>query len=608
VDFFVSYTAEDLGWAEWIAWQLEAAGFRVLIQAWDFVPGTHWISGLVDGVGSSDRVVAVLSHTYLESVYGRAEWQAAFRADPDGAARKVIPIRVQDCPRPVLLDAVVSFDLFGLTAEEARTRLDGGIRAALTGRAKPSAEPRFPGGAVAADLYGGGARRAPRFPGSATNPARPSGQPTDEIFAAIRRTYRALADLLGTAEAPAMPTRWALEEIRALRGAVHVGVPMSQADARGCADALVSLCDSALVGPVLQAIGVDELTQERAQCLYRSVVERWPTSGSVRGMVTEAAQVALVERRNLMGLDLDALSRFVLALAADRGLTTVASVLADWIRETGHQVADAEAFLAQRTAREVWLLVDLGDEPLPGRDHPWPRLLTAQLCPKGWERDDAPLPVTEQEICAREEDLVPALRRLLSRLDLPGSGLFVDIAAPRMLLDGGVEHLDVMPVDEDAYEPFTAGYRPRMRWSKRRTSRQSFERLRARTACAVWRNDVVHLAPEHCSDREAVRVWLRRHTSQVLLGSPGPGGFDPLRTMLTDGHGFVVWFPGGVDEQALGDVRAAQSGTPIAARKTALPDALSSSLRCRHVVIWDDPDGREGIRMPAIVRPQNPDS
>ncbi|MCK9928953.1 toll/interleukin-1 receptor domain-containing protein [Frankia sp. Mgl5] len=38
-DFFIFYTAADRRWAEWVAWQLEDAGPRVLIQAWDFVPG-----------------------------------------------------------------------------------------------------------------------------------------------------------------------------------------------------------------------------------------------------------------------------------------------------------------------------------------------------------------------------------------------------------------------------------------------------------------------------------------------------------------------------------------------------------------------------------------
>ncbi len=47
-DFFVSYTSADRAWAEWIAWQLEKAGYRVLIQAWDFVPGAHWMTRMTD--------------------------------------------------------------------------------------------------------------------------------------------------------------------------------------------------------------------------------------------------------------------------------------------------------------------------------------------------------------------------------------------------------------------------------------------------------------------------------------------------------------------------------------------------------------------------------
>jgi TIR domain len=42
-DFFISYTSADLPWAEWIAWELEAAGYTTLIQAWDFRPGTVYL-------------------------------------------------------------------------------------------------------------------------------------------------------------------------------------------------------------------------------------------------------------------------------------------------------------------------------------------------------------------------------------------------------------------------------------------------------------------------------------------------------------------------------------------------------------------------------------
>jgi hypothetical protein len=42
-DFFISYTAVNRSWAEWIAVQLEAAGYSTLLQAWDFRPGADFV-------------------------------------------------------------------------------------------------------------------------------------------------------------------------------------------------------------------------------------------------------------------------------------------------------------------------------------------------------------------------------------------------------------------------------------------------------------------------------------------------------------------------------------------------------------------------------------
>jgi hypothetical protein len=42
-DFFISYTAVNRSWAEWIAVQLEAAGYSTVLQAWDFRPGSDFI-------------------------------------------------------------------------------------------------------------------------------------------------------------------------------------------------------------------------------------------------------------------------------------------------------------------------------------------------------------------------------------------------------------------------------------------------------------------------------------------------------------------------------------------------------------------------------------
>jgi hypothetical protein len=157
-DFFVSYTQADQAWAVWAAWALEEAGYRVLIQAWDFVPGSNWIKGMQDGAEHATRTIAIVSDEYLESVYGSAEWQAAWGDDPGGLERKLLPIRVRECKRPGLLKGVTGFDLFGLDEAAARTLLLSKVKAAVEGRAKPPVKPDFP-----AD--GRTLQTEPKFPG-----------------------------------------------------------------------------------------------------------------------------------------------------------------------------------------------------------------------------------------------------------------------------------------------------------------------------------------------------------------------------------------------------------------------------------------------------------
>jgi hypothetical protein len=154
-DFFVSYQQADRAWAEWIAWHLEGAGHSVLFQAWDFVPGTNWVKLMQDGVSRSARVIVVLSPAYIASVFGAAEWQTVWIHDPDGAKRRVIPVRIADCERPGLLAGIVGVDLFGVPEPKALQRLHDAIQRALAGRAKPLSPPSFP--AAPADSTGTGA-------------------------------------------------------------------------------------------------------------------------------------------------------------------------------------------------------------------------------------------------------------------------------------------------------------------------------------------------------------------------------------------------------------------------------------------------------------------
>jgi WD40 repeat protein len=176
-DFFISYSPADERWATWIAWELESAGYRTMIQAWDFVPGTNFIDFMDRGIREAAVMIAILSRSYLKSTYGRWEWQSAIRADPANPATRLVTIRVEDCPLEGLLSTITYVDLVGVTdPDEARAMFVGGIRHALAGRAKPGRVPEFPNsaGTLAGQVLPG--RAATQLAFSSPEP-RPAGRP-----------------------------------------------------------------------------------------------------------------------------------------------------------------------------------------------------------------------------------------------------------------------------------------------------------------------------------------------------------------------------------------------------------------------------------------------
>ncbi|MFI7549222.1 FxSxx-COOH system tetratricopeptide repeat protein [Micromonospora sediminimaris] len=126
-DFFISYTGADSAWAEWVAVELEAAGYSTVLQAWDFTPGTDFLHKMQEATTSARRTVAVLSPDYLGSAFGEAEWRASFAKDPSGELGLLVPVRVRDCRPPGLLATRVWVDLVGTHEAQARERLLTGV-------------------------------------------------------------------------------------------------------------------------------------------------------------------------------------------------------------------------------------------------------------------------------------------------------------------------------------------------------------------------------------------------------------------------------------------------------------------------------------------------
>jgi len=179
--FFVSYTQADRPMAEWIAWQLEAAGYSVVIQAWHFRPGQDFVQAMDNAAKQADRTLAVLSPAYLHSQFAGAEWRAAFARDPSGERGLLLPVRVQPCQPEGLLGQIVYIDLVGAADKtEARRRLLAGVDQAAR---KPLAEPDLP----------------PLVPGTAVSPTRPEPAWVADLEAGADVAGRALWRVLRAA-------------------------------------------------------------------------------------------------------------------------------------------------------------------------------------------------------------------------------------------------------------------------------------------------------------------------------------------------------------------------------------------------------------------------
>lgn len=161
-DFLLSYVAQDKDWAEWLAWQLESAGYSTLIKAWDLVPGSNWSAHTNAGITRTRRTIVVLSATHLRSLDGSPEWQAVVAMNPSGSERRLLPIRVEECRVSGLLATYLPIDLFGLGFEAARETLLQQVGHAVDGRAKPTVEPAFP-----RRIPGLAMRPEPAFPAAA---------------------------------------------------------------------------------------------------------------------------------------------------------------------------------------------------------------------------------------------------------------------------------------------------------------------------------------------------------------------------------------------------------------------------------------------------------
>ena len=107
-DFFISHAGRDTAWAEWLAWQLQEAGYTVELDLWDWTPGEDFVTRMQSALERADRVLAVCTEAYFASVYGGAELRAAFAQQPAG---RIVPVLVEPMALPPLYASLIQLDL-----------------------------------------------------------------------------------------------------------------------------------------------------------------------------------------------------------------------------------------------------------------------------------------------------------------------------------------------------------------------------------------------------------------------------------------------------------------------------------------------------------------
>ena len=97
-------------------------------------PGHDWAHEMHQATSKAERVVAVLSATYLRSGHGEAEWRAFYAKDPSGERGLLLPVRISEVDPPGLLTTRIFVDFVGRDASSARAALLAAARGPVESR------------------------------------------------------------------------------------------------------------------------------------------------------------------------------------------------------------------------------------------------------------------------------------------------------------------------------------------------------------------------------------------------------------------------------------------------------------------------------------------
>jgi len=143
VRVFVSHAGRDRAWAEWVAWQLEHAGWDITVEldCWDWQARDNFVAKMTTALDTCEHMLALFSQAYFEPARDQEPGLVLRLLERRGPLLSGPPVRIDDTPAPALLGPLIAPALHGRPREQARSELLGALRPA----GRPDSEPPLPG-------------------------------------------------------------------------------------------------------------------------------------------------------------------------------------------------------------------------------------------------------------------------------------------------------------------------------------------------------------------------------------------------------------------------------------------------------------------------------
>ena len=140
---FISYTARDQKWADWIGVTLRDNGHVPFVHAWEIAPGENIPRWMDERIKAADCLLAVFTDAYAGALYSSTERWAAYWNDPAGREGFLVPVEVEKVSDwPPLTRPLKRLSLVGLSEAEAEAALLNFLEPPK----QPAKRPAFPGG------------------------------------------------------------------------------------------------------------------------------------------------------------------------------------------------------------------------------------------------------------------------------------------------------------------------------------------------------------------------------------------------------------------------------------------------------------------------------